>query len=143
MWDHYKDLLRTCPHHGLPQWMQLHHFYSDLTNTTRTLLDASAGGAMMSKNEDEAYKLLENMALNNCQWLSERVTPKKLVGMYDIDVFFNLAAQVSLLTKQIKSLNFKMLKLRQMLFKLTFLHVNFVMGNTQVPNAKLETLFDK
>ena len=77
-------------------------FYSDLTNTTRTLLDASAGGAMMSKSEDEAYKLLENMALNNCQWLSERVTPKKLVGMYDVDVFFNLAAQVSLLTKKIK-----------------------------------------
>ena len=82
-------------------------------------MDASAGGAMMSKSEDEAYKFLENMALNNCQWLSERVTPKKLVCMYDIDVFF------------------------KMLFKLTFLHVNFAMGNTQVPNAKLETLFDK
>ena len=58
---------------------------------------------MMSKSEDEAYKLLENMALNNFQWPSERVTPKKPVGMYDIDVFFNLAAQVSLLTKKIQA----------------------------------------
>ena len=43
-WDYYKELLRKCPHHSLLKWMQVHHFYNGL-----------AGGALMSKNEDEAY----------------------------------------------------------------------------------------
>ena len=64
-WDRYKDLLRKCTHHGLKKWMQVHHFYNGLTGTTITLLDASAGGALMSKSENEAYQLLEDMALNN------------------------------------------------------------------------------
>ena len=65
-WDLYKDLLRKCPHHRLAKWMQVHYFYNKLTGTMRTLLDASGGGELMSKSANEAYKLLEDMALNNC-----------------------------------------------------------------------------
>ena len=71
-WDRYKDLLRKCPHHGLTKWMQVHHFYNGLTVTTRTLLDASTEGALMSKSANDAYQLLENMDLNNYQWPSEK-----------------------------------------------------------------------
>ena len=101
-WDRYKDLLRKCPHHGLEKWMQVHHFYNGLTGTTRTLLDASAGDALMSKSANEAYLLLEDMALNNCQWPRERATPKK-PSRHELGVFNNLAVQVSLLTKQLQS----------------------------------------
>ena len=51
----------------------------------------------MRKSANEAYKLLENMALNSFQWPSERVT------LHELDVFKNLAVQVSLLTKQLQS----------------------------------------
>ena len=57
-----------------------------------TLLDASTAGAHMSKSEDEAYQLLENMAMNNCQWPSKRVTLKKPTRMYEVDVFSKLVA---------------------------------------------------
>ena len=53
-WDQYKELLHKCPHHSLPKWMQVHHFYNGLNGTTRTLLDASVGGELMSKSENEA-----------------------------------------------------------------------------------------
>ena len=89
-WDYYKDLLGKCPHHGLTKWMQVHHLYNGLTETTRTLLDASVEGALMSKSANEAYQLLEDMALNNCQWPTERATPKKLSGVHELDVFNNL-----------------------------------------------------
>ena len=56
----------------------------------------------MGKNEVEAYQILENIALNNCQWLVERVTLKKQVRAYDLDVFANLAAQVSTLSKKLQ-----------------------------------------
>ena len=81
----------------------MHHSYNGLTGTTRTLLDASAGGALMSKSANDVYQLLENMSLNNCQWPSEWVTPKKLDGVHELDVFNNLAVQVSLLIKQLQS----------------------------------------
>ena len=61
----------------------------------------------------EAYQLLEDMALNNCQWLSERATPKKLSGVHELDVFNNLDVQVSLLTKQLQSTQLQMPKLWQ------------------------------
>ena len=43
------------------------------------------------------------MALNNCQWLSERAMPKKPSRVHELDVFNNLEVQISLLTKQIQS----------------------------------------
>ena len=48
-WECYKDLLRKCPHHGLPRWMQVQNFYNGLVASTKTLIDAAAGGAFMSK----------------------------------------------------------------------------------------------
>ena len=102
-WDRYKDLLRKYPYHGLEKWMQVHHFFNGLTRTTRTLLDASVGGTLMSKSANEAYQLLEDMTLNNCEWPSKRATPKKPSGVHELDVFNNLAVQVLLLTKQLQS----------------------------------------
>ena len=102
-WERYKELLRRCPHHGLPKWMQVHNFYNGLSGTTRTLIDASAGGALMKKTEDEAYELLEDMATNNYQWPSERSIPKKTAGLHEVDAITNLTAQIASLSKQLQS----------------------------------------
>ena len=63
-WDRYKDLLRRCPHHGLPNWLQLQTFYNGMTPTSRTLVNAIAGGALMRKNLEDAYELLEEIVAN-------------------------------------------------------------------------------
>ena len=76
--------------------MQVPHFYNGLSRPTRTLIDASAGGVIMGKNEVEAYQILENIALNDCQWLVERVASKKPIGVFEY-------AQVSTLSKQLQS----------------------------------------
>ena len=55
----------------------------------------------MGKNEVETYQILKNNTLNDCQWPVERVAPKKPVGVFDLDMFTNLAAQVSTLSKQL------------------------------------------
>ena len=60
-------MLRKCPHHSFTKWMQVHHFYNGLSrHPIRTLIDAYVGGAIMGKNEVEAYQILENIALNDC-----------------------------------------------------------------------------
>ena len=66
-WERFHELLRRCPHHTLTRWMQVHTFYSDLSNSTITIIDASAGGAMMKKTTNQAYKILEDMATNSNQ----------------------------------------------------------------------------
>ena len=29
-WERYKEMLRKCPHHGMPDWMQINSFYNGL-----------------------------------------------------------------------------------------------------------------
>ena len=57
----------------------------------------------MGKNEVEAYQILENIALNDCQWSIERVESKKPGGVFNLDMFTNLSAQVSTLSKQFQA----------------------------------------
>ena len=95
--------LRKCPHRSFTKWMQVHNFYNGLSRPTRTLIDAYAGGAILGKNKVEAYQILENIALNDCQWLVERAGPKKLAGVFDLDMFTNLSSQVSTLSKQLQA----------------------------------------
>ena len=102
-WERFKDLLRKCPRHSFTKWMQVHHFYNGLSRPTRTLIDASGGGVIMRKNEVEAYQILENIALNDCQCPVERVAPKKPVGVFNLDMFTNLSARVSTLLKKLQA----------------------------------------
>ena len=102
-WERFKYLLRKCPHHSFTKWMQVHHFYNGLSRPTRILINAFAIGAIMGKNEVETYQNLENIALNDCQWPVERVAPKKPSGVFDLDMFTNLSAQVSTLSKQLQA----------------------------------------
>ena len=79
-WERYKELLQKCPHHGIPLWMQVQTFYNGLIPSTRTLIDAASGGAFMSKTQEEADNLLEEMAMNNFQWPNERSIARKNCG---------------------------------------------------------------
>ena len=76
-WERYKDLLRKCPHHGLPVWFQVQTFYNGSGSNTRTMIDTAAGGTLMGKTPEKVYELLEEMASNNYQWSSERSMPRK------------------------------------------------------------------
>ncbi|XP_062104720.1 uncharacterized protein LOC133816003 [Humulus lupulus] len=104
-WERFKELLRKCPHHGIEKWMLVHIFYNGLCGTTRTIIDAAFGGAFMSKSANEAYDLLEEMAMNNYQWPSKRETTKKVAGVHELDAISMLSAQVATLTKQLQQNN--------------------------------------
>ncbi|KAK5802868.1 hypothetical protein PVK06_030496 [Gossypium arboreum] len=49
-WERYKDLLRMCPHQGLPLWLQVQTFYNRVNPSTRQLIDAAAGGTLNKKH---------------------------------------------------------------------------------------------
>lgn len=57
-------------------------FYDSLTPTARLSIDASAGGTIMNKESDDAYNLIEEIAINQHYWTSKRKKPNTTPGMY-------------------------------------------------------------
>ena len=50
----------------------MHTFYNGLSDSSRTIVDASTGGALMKKIIDQAYEILEDIATNTNQWPRDR-----------------------------------------------------------------------
>ena len=94
-WERFHELLRRCPHHKLTRWMQVHTFYNGLRDATRTVIDASTGGALMKKTTDQTYEILEDVATNTSQWHKDRITQVKVVGGSDNEVLSNLVTHVA------------------------------------------------
>jgi len=53
--------------------------------------------------EDEAYNLIEEMALNNFQWSNERGQPKRVGGKVEVDALTLLSAKVDAMTQKVGS----------------------------------------
>ncbi|KAG8500859.1 hypothetical protein CXB51_002880 [Gossypium anomalum] len=103
-WERYKDLLRSCPHHGLPLWLQVQTFYNGMNPSTRKMIDAAAGGTINNKTPEEAYEFIKEMSLKNYQWQVMRTKPTKTAGVYNVDSDTMLSNQVELLNKKIDGL---------------------------------------
>ncbi|KAA3483462.1 Transposon Ty3-I Gag-Pol polyprotein [Gossypium australe] len=103
-WERYKDLLRRCPHHGLPLLLQVQTFYNGLNPSTRQLIDAATGGILNNKTPEAAYEFIEEMSLNNYQWQVMRMKPTKAAGVFNLDAVTMLSNQVELLNKNMDGL---------------------------------------
>ena len=101
-WERFHELLRRCPHHKLIRWMQVHTFYNSLSDSTRTVIDTSIGGALMKKTTNQVYGILEDMATNGNQWPRERIIPRMAGGGTNTEVLSNLVSHVAQLTKQLQ-----------------------------------------
>ena len=101
-WERFHELLRRFPHHRLTRWMQVHMFYNGLSDSARTIIDASVGGALMKKTTDKTYEILEDTTTNSNQWPRDRSAPRKSLAGADTEVLSNLVNHVAQLTKQLQ-----------------------------------------
>ena len=65
------------------------------------MIDTSAGGILLKRKTQQAFDLLDGIATNNYQWSQERMVKGNGNNGISTYVFSNLAAWVSLLTKQL------------------------------------------
>ncbi|KAJ4706582.1 DNA-directed DNA polymerase [Melia azedarach] len=108
-WEHFKELLRKCPHNGIPHCIQIETFYNGLNVHTRMVVDASSNGAILAKSYNEAYEILERISNNNYQWPTTRAsTGRKVAGIHEVDALTSLAAQVSSMSSMIKTISMGM-----------------------------------
>ena len=66
-----------------------------MRDATRTVIDASVGGALMKKTMDQAYEILEDASTNSNKWPRDRITSVKAVRGADNDVLSNLVTHVA------------------------------------------------
>nr|GEY41605.1 hypothetical protein [Tanacetum cinerariifolium] len=59
-WEHFKDLLRQCPHHGFSELHQLDTFYNALNPNDQDALDSAAGGNFLDKIPRECLSIIES-----------------------------------------------------------------------------------
>ncbi|KAL3824059.1 hypothetical protein ACJIZ3_020088 [Penstemon smallii] len=65
-WERYNGLIMKCPHHGIPDYIQIETFYYGLVGQTRNLVDAKAGGALLGREYEEIHSLLDKMSWESC-----------------------------------------------------------------------------
>ena len=73
--------------------------YNGLSNAIRIIVDVIIGGSLMGKNIENPYELLEEMAIDACQWPSKCNTSKKALRVYKLDRLKILSSQVITLKK--------------------------------------------
>nr|GEY17556.1 reverse transcriptase domain-containing protein [Tanacetum cinerariifolium] len=59
-WDRYKDLLRTCPHHGFTELHQLDTFYNALNPADQDSLNSVVGGNLLERRTQDVLTIIEN-----------------------------------------------------------------------------------
>nr|GEZ94189.1 reverse transcriptase domain-containing protein [Tanacetum cinerariifolium] len=58
--EHFKDLLRQCPHHGFVELHQLDTFYNALNPNDQDALDSAAGGNFLDKIPRECLSIIKS-----------------------------------------------------------------------------------
>nr|GEY18153.1 reverse transcriptase domain-containing protein [Tanacetum cinerariifolium] len=58
-WDHFKEFLRACPHHGFSELTQIDTFYNGLTEQDQDSRNAAAGGNLLNKTTRKTLQIIE------------------------------------------------------------------------------------
>lgn len=96
----YKEVLRTCPHYRLLDWIQVDYFKNLLSQNTRNMLDAAANRIFMNKLVEEGKQLLEQMTTNAYQWSLERNHHRRVAEVHHVDQLTHVTAQIEALGRK-------------------------------------------
>ncbi|CAN6544766.1 unnamed protein product [Malus baccata var. baccata] len=77
-WERYNEMYTKCPHAGFDFNLQMNIFYDGLNATTKSQVNASVGGSLMSKSAREAFELLDMMASESQQWTEEQTQKRRV-----------------------------------------------------------------
>nr|GEX15838.1 reverse transcriptase domain-containing protein [Tanacetum cinerariifolium] len=72
-WEHFKDSLRKCPHHGFSELHQLDTFYNALNPNDQDALDSAAGGNFLDKIPRECLSIIESKTNQTAASLEDKL----------------------------------------------------------------------
>ncbi|KAL0355242.1 UNVERIFIED_CONTAM: hypothetical protein Sradi_3971100 [Sesamum radiatum] len=104
-WEHFKGMLRRCPHHELPMWQQVQTFYNDVTLANRATIDAAAGGTIMKNFLSEASNIIDEITTNSYSYsYGLEKTDKRVIDIHRIDAITTLFVQMAALKQKVDNL---------------------------------------
>ncbi|GAU21677.1 hypothetical protein TSUD_242490 [Trifolium subterraneum] len=110
-WERYKSMLRKCPNHGFDELTQIHIFRNGLLQQIKLLLDATAGGSLLSLSAADATAIIEKMSLSDRQGDYNRNPVHKKAGILELDTSDAVLAQNKLLTNTVDQLSKQMARM--------------------------------
>ncbi|XP_073120822.1 uncharacterized protein [Henckelia pumila] len=116
-WERYKDLLRRCPHHELPDGLVVQTFYYGLPHSNCTMLDAVASVNLLHKSPEDGYELIEDMAYSSYHSQSDRNAARRSAGIHQVDAFTSVAAQLENTSRNIVKLEIHHINQREACLK--------------------------
>ncbi|KAG2409367.1 uncharacterized protein HKW66_Vig0000320 [Vigna angularis] len=106
-WERFNSLLRRCPNHGFEDIAQLNIFRNGLAPDTKMILDAAAGGTMMSVDAEQATRIIKALASTDHQAQHNKQTVQ-WKGILDLSTTDAILAQNKILTQQMEALTKQM-----------------------------------
>ncbi|GJW89261.1 reverse transcriptase domain-containing protein [Tanacetum coccineum] len=72
-WDHFKDLLRACPHHSFTELHQLDTFYNGLNTSDQDSLNSAVGGNLLERSAQDIASAMTSVV--TAMFKQHQVTP--------------------------------------------------------------------
>ncbi|WP_375619020.1 retrotransposon gag family protein, partial [Bartonella sp. AC134YNZD] len=108
VWEHFKDLLMACPHHGFDKGVLVSFFYESLTPTLKQLVTTTVTGEFYAREADEAFDHLNQLAETAREW--DVVKPNqgqgepRASGKFTLRESDDMQAKLATLTRQVETL---------------------------------------
>ncbi|KAL5579072.1 hypothetical protein UlMin_011514 [Ulmus minor] len=111
VWERYKDLLNSCPHHSYESWRVVSYFYDGLLSRERQFIETMCNGEFLHKDPDEAINFLDDLSKKSHTWTGpnaiESTKKNQTAGIYQLKEEDSLKAHLESLTKEIEVLKTK------------------------------------
>ncbi|KAL0347336.1 UNVERIFIED_CONTAM: hypothetical protein Scaly_1749600 [Sesamum calycinum] len=100
-WGRFNELVKSCPHHQIPDHLLIQYFYEGLSSMDRKLIDAASGGALFNKTPTEARNLISIMASNTQQFGTRYDDPPRRSNEVSIAAFDEQLNELTSLVKKL------------------------------------------
>ncbi|CAL2252689.1 unnamed protein product [Prunus armeniaca] len=98
-WERYTEMYIKCPHVNIDSDTQMNIFFDGLNPTSKSHVNASAGGSLSNKSAREAFELFDMMATESQQWAAEHSQKR---GIFELSAGSpNMSAQMAQMEKKI------------------------------------------
>ncbi|KAL0418774.1 UNVERIFIED_CONTAM: hypothetical protein Sradi_1290900 [Sesamum radiatum] len=100
-WGRFNELVKSCPHHQIPDHLLIQYFYEGLSSMDRKLIDSASGGALFNKTPTEARNLISIMASNTQQFGTRYDDPPRKSNEVSIATFDDRLNELTSLVKKL------------------------------------------
>ena len=111
-WEHFKELLTSCPHHGYAEWHIINIFYAALTPQLKQFVETMCAGTFMDKQPHEAYSYFDYLANLTRDWATTGTqNPESRVHTqgvkYQLKDVDDVNARIAIMARKLEALEFK------------------------------------